>query len=203
MCNLTRKAFKIEISDEEILKRIESDIITIPYFENTPIGFFSSDILSTTNKVIAESCFFSDFIIGEKQTYFIGIYESGSVLKPEFQGKGIYTHAKLSELVMCDESDFKFYTSRTQNHKVLNVFSKKDINVIPFCEPNYVSKIDRELGVDIARYLGCEKNFDSETFICKNVYEGKRSNEGLIKGLGPEDAYMLLAVNDESGMSFD
>jgi len=40
--------------------------------------------------------------------------------------------------------------------------------------------------------MDCEQNFDPETFTCKNVYQGSRSNTNLIQGLNSTDAKILL-----------
>ncbi len=168
LCDIAREAFNVFLPDKEILERLDSDVIIVPYEDNVPVGFFSSDMLCNSS--------------------LIGHYESGSVLIPKLQGNGLYYFVRKKQN---DMYSFDFFTSRTQNPKVLNVFEKLHLESIPV--RSCFSEKDKETASLVAKYLGCEKNFDSETFICNEVYDGERTCKGsLIEGLDSKDAYILF-----------
>ena len=195
--------------NDEIVKRIDSDVLIVPYSNDEPIGFFSSDILY--DKIMRPfSCFMNSN--PECQILF-GHYESGSVLLPRFQGNGLYSSVRSSQNNMMG---FDFYTTRTQNPKVHSVFEKlhPDINRIRNKEillkndhskdymlnHNILLSINKSknYGIAVAKYLNCESDFDEKTFICKNAYDENRSSEGLIDGIEPNDGFLLLGMKNDN-----
>lgn len=166
MCSLTRNSFGVDdISDREILKRLDSSVIVVPKYNNETLGFFSTDIL--------------------KYEDLFGIYNSAGVIKKEYQREGLYQKIRTAFTT----NKVNFVTTRTQNIAVYKSFLKQFPNSMPVNILDFEKKKLVEL---ITKFLDCEDLFDSETFICKNAYEGSRNNSELIEGLNSTDAQLLL-----------
>lgn len=166
LCDLTRESFGVDdISNDEILKRLDTSVLVVPSVCSEVIGFFSTDILS------------SDEVLG--------IYNSGGVIKKDYQRGGLYK--KIRSAFATDDLDF--VSTRTQNVAVYKSFVNLFPDSVPCRNPNI---LERDLGVKIANYLDCGDSFDSGTFVCSGAYEGSRNNTNLIEGLESTDAYILL-----------
>lgn len=170
LCNLTRESFGVEdISNNEVLERLDSSIIILPEINSNLIGFISIDIIN--------------FNYESKNLF--GNYLVGAVIKNKFQNKGLYS--KIYDCLISNKLDY--FTTRTQNKAIYNSFIRQYPNSVPNKVPN---SEESKLGKLIANYLNCEDKFNSKSFICHNVYEGIRNNAGLIEGLSSTDAYILL-----------
>lgn len=173
---MTRESFGIDnISDEEILKRLNTSVLIIPTLESKIIGYFSTDILNVENS--------EDNSIDKVDLF--GVYNSASVIKKEYQNRGLYHQISCA----FDSLILDFNSTRTQNIAIYNSFKRQFPQSIIDKTP---TKEESSLGKSIAQYLDCKESFDNKTFICNNVYEGSRSNNDLVQGLEANDAYILL-----------
>lgn len=189
LCNLANESFGVKISKNEILEKLDSSVLLLPYIQEKLIGFFSTDILE-----IIQIDHFSFLDMYYQRNCKFGIYNSGGVISNNFQNKGLYT--KIRDCFTTEDLDF--ISTRTQNLAVYKAFRNiYGDNIIPnrIRNPNFSEK---EIGYEIAEYLECKDNFNSDSFICKNVYEGSRNNVGFIDGLSEKDAYILLHTKNET-----
>lgn len=152
---------KSERFQEDVIKHLfEVDILMLAFNDNA--GYQRG---KNVERGIAFRTYTSFEVDGSKI-----LYVEGTAVDPAFQGKGFYQEFSNA---ITRNGEYDYVTSRTQNPVVITAMTKVFGKVSPVTKkPN---KTEKEICEVLARRLGMNGEYNSETLVCRKIY-GKMLN---------------------------